>query len=88
MSEKTTWRALDEADEAKTAANWQAFSPQTLAFTAPTFFRPLQPVSGAIQFLVVSVQKGDSGFETLNEPWLSPTRVLPHFRLQVLSGKI
>jgi len=40
VSEKTTWRVLNEADEAKMAANWQAFPPQTLAFTAPTFFWP------------------------------------------------
>ena len=40
MSEKTTWRVLDEADEAKIAANWQASPPQTLAFTAPSFFWP------------------------------------------------
>ena len=40
VSEKITWRALDEAWETKTAANSQPFPPQTLAFTAPTFFRP------------------------------------------------
>ena len=40
MSEKITWRALDEASKARTEANWQAFPPQTLAFTAPTFFWP------------------------------------------------
>jgi hypothetical protein len=60
VSEKTTWRVLDEADEIKTAANWQAFPPQTLASTANVLLA-LQSVSGAIQFLGIGGQNGDSG---------------------------
>jgi hypothetical protein len=67
VSEKTTWRVLDEADEAKTAANWQAFPPQTLAFTAPTFFWPCNLSQERYNFLE-SASKGDSGLETLKEP--------------------
>ena len=33
MSAQLTWRALDEAGEARTAANRPAFLPQTLAFS-------------------------------------------------------
>ena len=40
MSAQSTWRALDEAGEARTAANRPAFLPQTLAFGAQTFFWP------------------------------------------------
>ena len=40
MSAQLTWRALDEAGEARTAANRPAFLPQTLAFLAQTFFWP------------------------------------------------
>jgi hypothetical protein len=44
----------------KTAANWQAFPPQTLASTANVLLA-LQSVSGAIQFLGIGGQNGDSG---------------------------
>jgi hypothetical protein len=37
VSAQLTWRALDEADNARTAANRPAFLPQTLAFSAQTF---------------------------------------------------
>jgi hypothetical protein len=40
VSAQSTWRALDEAGEARTAANRPAFLPQTLAFWAQTFFWP------------------------------------------------
>ena len=40
MSAQLTWRALDEAGEARTAANRPAFLPQTLAFSVQTFFWP------------------------------------------------
>jgi hypothetical protein len=40
VSAQSTWRALDEAGEARTAANRPAFLPQTLAFGAQTFFWP------------------------------------------------
>jgi hypothetical protein len=35
-----SWRAFDEAAEARTAANRPAFLPQTPAFLRPTFFWP------------------------------------------------
>ena len=38
MSEKSTWRALDEAGEARTVANRRASVLQTLTFLAQTFF--------------------------------------------------
>jgi hypothetical protein len=40
VSAQLTWRALDEAGEARTAANRPAFLPQTLAFSGQTFFWP------------------------------------------------
>lgn len=40
MSEKLTWRALDEAGEARTGGNRPVFLPQTLAFWGHTFFWP------------------------------------------------
>jgi hypothetical protein len=40
VSEQLTWRVLDEAGEATTAANRPAFLPQTLASWAQTFFWP------------------------------------------------
>lgn len=40
MSAQLTWRALDEAGEARTAANRPAFLPQTLAFLGQPFFWP------------------------------------------------
>ena len=40
MSSQLTWMALDEAGEARTAANRPAFLPQTLAFSAQTYFLP------------------------------------------------
>ena len=58
MSEKTSWRVLDEADEAQTAANCQAFSPQTLAFTAPTFFWPCNLSQERYNFLESVSKKG------------------------------
>ena len=38
MSAQLTWRALDEADNARTAANRRAFVPQSLTFSAQVFF--------------------------------------------------
>jgi hypothetical protein len=40
VSEKLTWRALDEGGEARTAANRPAFLPQTPAPSRQTFFWP------------------------------------------------
>jgi hypothetical protein len=40
VSVQFTWRALDEAGEARTAATRPAFLPQTLAFSGQTFFWP------------------------------------------------
>jgi hypothetical protein len=40
VSAQLTWRALDEAGEARTAATRPAFLPQTLAFSGQTFFWP------------------------------------------------
>jgi len=40
MSAQSTWRVLDEAGEARTAANRPAFLPQTLVFSGQTFFWP------------------------------------------------
>jgi hypothetical protein len=40
VSAKLTWRALNEAGEARTAANRPAFLPQTLAFYGQTLFWP------------------------------------------------
>jgi hypothetical protein len=40
VSGQLNWRALDEAGEARTAANRPAFLPQTLAFSGQTFFWP------------------------------------------------
>ncbi len=57
MSKKATWRVLDEADEAKSAANWQAFPPQTLAFTAPTFFWPCNLSQERYNFLESASKK-------------------------------
>ena len=38
MSEKLTWTPLDDAAKSMTEANRLAFLPQTLAFSAQTFF--------------------------------------------------
>lgn len=40
MSAKLTWRALDEAGEARTVANRRAIVPQTLTFLASTLSSP------------------------------------------------
>jgi hypothetical protein len=40
VSAQLTGRALDEADEARTAATRPAFLSQTLAFSGQTFFWP------------------------------------------------
>ena len=51
MSAKLTWRALDEAGEARTAANRPAFSPQTPDSSEQTSFWPRNLPQEAIQFL-------------------------------------
>jgi len=38
VSEKLTWTPLDDAAKSMTEANRLAFLPQTLAFSAQTFF--------------------------------------------------
>ena len=40
MSAQLTWRAFDEAAEARTAANSPAFLSHALAFSGQTFFWP------------------------------------------------
>jgi hypothetical protein len=40
VSAQLTWRALDEADQARMAANRRAFVPQTQTFSAQAFFSP------------------------------------------------
>ncbi len=40
MSARLTWKALDEAGEASTAANRPAYLPQMPAFSGQTFFWP------------------------------------------------
>lgn len=37
MSAQLTWRVIDEADNARTAANRPTFAPQTLTFSAQVF---------------------------------------------------
>ena len=46
---------------AKTAANWQAFPPQTLAFTVPTFFWPCNLSQERYNFSESASKKEDSG---------------------------
>ena len=51
MSAQLTWRALDEAGEARTAANRPAFLSQTPATLWQTSFGPRNLPHEAIQFL-------------------------------------
>jgi len=84
VSAQLAWRALDEAGEARTAANRPAFLPQTLAFSGQTFFWPrnlpqerynsMEPVQKkeipADTFVLVAVaRKGRGcGFNRINMP--------------------
>ena len=50
-----------------------SFSTANAGIYGANVLLALQSVSGAIQFLGIGVQKGESGLETLKEPWLSST---------------
>jgi len=67
VSAQSTWRALDEAGEARTAANRPAFLPQTLAFGAQTFFWPCNLPQERYNF-VKPVSKKEIPDEAFGEP--------------------
>jgi hypothetical protein len=64
VSEKSTRKALDEAAEARTAANRTAFLPQTLAFSGQTFFWPRNLPQERYNSMELVPKKGDSGQNT------------------------
>jgi hypothetical protein len=57
VSAQSTWRALDEAGEARTAANRPAFLPQTLASWAQTFFWPYNLLQERYNFMKLVPKK-------------------------------
>jgi hypothetical protein len=57
VSAKLTWRALDEAAEARTPGNRPAFLPQTLDFSEQAFCWRRNLLQAAIEFLGIGDEK-------------------------------